>query len=102
MMVPNEGIIPNLTQGMMVEVPCMVGSNGPEPLNVGEIPAFQKGLLENQYAYEKLTMDANLNGSYIDAWHALTLNRLVNDTDTAKALLDDLIEANKEYWPELK
>ena len=102
MMVPNEGIIPNLTQGMMVEVPCMVGSNGPEPLNVGEIPAFQKGLLENQYAYEKLTVDANLNGSYIDAWHALTLNRLVNDTDTAKALLDDLIEANKEYWPELK
>ena len=101
MMVPNEGIIPNLTQGMMVEVPCMVGSNGPEPLNVGEIPAFQKGLLENQYAYEKLTVDANLNGSYVDAWHALTLNRLVNDTDTARAILDDMIEANKDFWPEL-
>lgn len=100
-MVPNDGIIPNLTQGMMVEVPCMVGKDGPEPLNVGEIPAFQKGLLENQYAYEKLTVDANLEGSYTKAWQALTLNRLVNDTDTAKAILDDMIEANRAYWPEL-
>ena len=102
MMVPNTGIVPNLTEGMMLEVPCMVGSNGPEPLNVGPIPSFQKGLLENQFEYEKLTVDANLNGSYVDAWHALTLNRLVNDTDTAKALLDDYIEANKDYWPELR
>lgn len=100
-MTENAGIVSNLTEGMMVEVPCMVGSNGVEPLNVGEIPAFQKGLLENQYAYEKLTVDANLEGSYRKAWDALTLNRLVNDTDKAKALLDAYIEANKGYWPEL-
>ena len=34
--------------------------------------------------------------------NALTLNRCVNDTDVAKAILDDYIEVNKEYWPELK
>ena len=101
MMVENTGIVSNLTEGMMVEVPCMVGVNGPEPLNVGEIPTFIKGLLENQYAYEKLTVDANLEGSYEKAWRALTLNRLVNDSDVAKALLDEYIEANKGYWPEL-
>ena len=69
---------------------------------MGEIPAFQKGLLENQFAYEKLTADAALEGSYRKALDALTLNRLVNDTDKARALLDDYIAANKEYWPELK
>ena len=101
-MTENTGIISNFSEGAMVEVPCRVGSRGVEPLNVGEIPTFQKGLLENQYAYEKLTVDANLEGSYRKAWNALTLNRLVNDTDTAKALLDDYIVANEGYWPELK
>ena len=101
-MTENHGIISNLTEGMMVEVPCHVGINGVEPLAIGEIPTFQKGLLENQYAYEKLTVDANLEGSYQKAWNALTLNRCVNDTQTAKAILDDYIEVNKEYWPELK
>ncbi|MDY4041104.1 MAG: 6-phospho-alpha-glucosidase [Collinsella sp.] len=100
-MTENTGIVSNLTEGMMVEVPCMVGTNGVEPLNVGEIPTFQKGLLENQYAYEKLTADAALEGSYRKALDALTLNRLVGDTDLARALLDDYIEANKGYWPEL-
>lgn len=101
-MTENTGIISNLTEGMMVEVPCHVGINGVEPLNVGEIPTFQKGLLENQFAYEKLTVDACLEGSYKKAWNALTLNRCVNDTDVAKAILDDYIEVNKGYWPELK
>lgn len=101
-MTENTGIISNLTEGMMVEVPCHVGINGVEPLNIGEIPIFQKGLLENQFAYEKLTVDACLEGSYKKAWNALTLNRCVNDTDVAKAILDDYIEVNKEYWPELK
>ena len=101
-MTENTGIISNLTEGMMVEVPCRVGSNGVEALNVGEIPSFHKGLLENQYAYEKLTVDACLEGSYKYAWQALTLNRLVNDTQVAKKLLDEYIVANKGYWPELK
>ena len=101
-MTENTGIISNFSEGAMVEVPCRVGSRGVEALNVGEIPAFQKGLLENQYAYEKLTVDANLEGSYRKAWNALTLNRLVNDTDLARELLDDYIEANRGYWPELK
>lgn len=101
-MTENTGIISNMTEGAMVEVPCRVGAQGVEPLNVGEIPTFQKGLLENQFAYEKLTVDANLEGSYEKAWQALTLNRCVNDTDKAKELLDAYIEANKDYWPELK
>lgn len=101
-MTENTGIVSNLTEGMMVEVPCRIGASGVEPLNVGEIPTFQKGLLENQYAYEKLTVDACLEGSYKKAWTALTLNRCVNDTQLAKAILDDYIAANKEYWPELK
>jgi alpha-galactosidase/6-phospho-beta-glucosidase family protein len=101
-MTENKGIIPNLPEGAMVEVPCHMGSHGPEPLSVGRVPTFQQGLLTNQYCYEKLTADACLEGSYHKALQALTLNRLVNDADAARELLDDYIVANKEYWPELK
>ena len=100
-MVENDGIISNFSQGAMVEVPCIATSNGLEPLNVGEIPSFQKGLLETQFAYEKLTVDACLEGSYHKAWQALTLNRCVNDMEVAKRILDEYIEANQAYWPEL-
>ncbi|ONI38664.1 6-phospho-alpha-glucosidase [Candidatus Epulonipiscium fishelsonii] len=98
----NNGTISNLDSNMMIEVPCRVGANGIEALSIGEIPTFYKGLLENQYAYEKLTVDAVLNGSYQSALQALVLNRTVINTNIAKQLLNELIEANKEYWPTLK
>ena len=60
-----------------------------------------KGLIENQYAYEKLTVEACLEGSYNKALQALTLNRTVIDAKKARKVLDALIEANKGYWPEL-
>lgn len=98
----NNGIIENLDSEMMVEVPCRVGTNGVEPLAIGAIPKFYKGLIEGQHAYESLTVDAWEEGSYMKALKALVLNRTVINTDVAKALLNDLIEANKGYWPELK
>lgn len=97
----NNGTIENLSSGMMLESPVRVGINGVEPLTVGPVKTFYKGLLENQYAYEKLTVDANLEGSYQKAVQALTLNRVVDDFDKAKELLDDYIKVNKDYWPEL-
>ena len=84
---------------MMAEVLSRVGINGIEPINYGEISSFYKGILEKQYAYEKLTVDACLEGNYQKAIKALVLNLCVNDTDKAKKLLDAYIEANKGYWP---
>lgn len=46
MIVENQGAIINFDPTAMVEVPCIVGSNGPEKLVVGEIPRFQKALME--------------------------------------------------------
>ncbi|ABR37084.1 6-phospho-alpha-glucosidase [Clostridium beijerinckii] len=97
----NNGAIQNVSSGMMVEVPCRVGSNGVEPLAVGSVPTFYKGLMENQYAYEKLSVDACLEGSYQKALQALVLNRTVVNTNIAKELLKDLMDANKGYWNEL-
>ena len=101
-MVRNNGIVSNLPDDSMVEVAASLGANGPHPYAVGEIGTFYKGLIEGQHAYEKLTVEAYLEGSYTKALQALTLNRTIGDAKKARKVLDDLIEANKEYWPELK
>ena len=100
--VENKGAISNFDPTAMVEVPCLVGSNGPEPLCQGEIPIFEKGLMEQQAAVERLVVQAWVEGSYQKLWQAFTLSKTVPSARVAKLILDDLIEANKEYWPELK
>lgn len=102
LIVENNGAIENFAPDAMVEIPCIVGKDGYEPLSIGKIPTFQKGLMEEQVAVEKLVVDAWMEHSYLKLWQALTLSKTVPSANVAKALLDDLIEANKDYWPELK
>ncbi|QGU94398.1 6-phospho-alpha-glucosidase [Clostridium bovifaecis] len=98
----NNGLVANVQDDAMVEVAATLGANGPRPMGVGKIGTFYKGMMEQQMAYEKLTVDAYFEGSYNKALQALTLNRTIVDAKKARKILDALIEANKEYWPELK
>ena len=102
LIVPNEGAVENFDRTAMVEIPCIVGSNGYERICQGAIPQFQKGLMEQQVSVEKLAVEAWIEGSYQKMWQALTLSKTVPSARVAKLILDDLIEANKGYWPELK
>ncbi len=102
LIVPNEGAIENFDPEAMVEIPCIVGKDGYEKIAQGKIPQFQKGLMEQQVSVEKLVVEAWIEGSYQKLWQALTLSKTVPSAAVAKQILDDLIEANKEYWPELK
>lgn len=102
LIVPNNGAITNIENDAMVEIPCIVGKDGYEPLTVGEIPHFQKGLMEQQVNCEKLVVDAYEKHSYLKMLQALTLNKCVPSANVAKKILDDFIEVNKAYWPELK
>lgn len=97
----NDGLVENLPNDAMVEVAASLTANGPRPYAVGEIPTFYKGLIEGQYAYEKLTVEAYIEGSYQKALQALTLNRTIVSALKAREVLDALIEANKEYFPKL-
>ena len=102
LIVENNGAIKNFDPTAMVEIPCIVGNEGPEPLVVGDIPQFQKGMMEQQVSVEKLTVDAWINHSYLKLWQALTLSKTVPSARVAKLILDDLIEVNKDFWPSLK
>ena len=101
LIVKNEGAIANVSEDAMVEVPCIVSKRGYEPLCMGSIPHFQKGMIEQQVAVEKLVVDAYQQESYEKLWQALSLSKTVPSATVAKQILDELIEANKEYWPTL-
>ncbi len=100
--VPNNGVISNFTSGAIVECISRINSSGYQPFSVGEIDTFHKGLMEVMKAYEILTVEASLEGSYTKALKALTLNPIVPSTHIAKKLLDDYIKINEEYWTPLK
>lgn len=102
LIVENDGAISNFDHTAMVEIPCLVGSNGPEKIVQGKIPQFQKGLMEQQVSVEKLVVSAWIEGSYEKLWQAISLSKTVPSVSVAKDILDDLIEANKDYWPELR
>lgn len=100
--VKNHGSISNFDSNSVVEVPAYIGSMGAESITIGEIPTFQKGLMEMQKAYEKMTVDAALTGSYQTAIEAVMLNKTIPNYTVGKKVLDELLLANKGMWPELK
>ena len=100
--VENNGAIPNMPADAMVEVPAYIRSWGPEPVSIPAIPTFHKGMMENQLASEKLAVDAYFENSYDKALQAIAINKTVPSTTVARKILDDLIEANGDYWPTLK
>ena len=59
-------------------------------------------MIEQQLASEKCLVDAYMENSYDKALKALTLNKTVSSALKAKDILDSLIEANKDFWPELR
>ncbi len=101
-MVPNNGAINNLSDDTMVEIPAYISSHGVEPIRFGEISRFYKGLIEQQDACEGLLVEAYKENSYKKALMAFTMNRTIPSAGVAKKLLDDMIKANKDYWPKLK
>ena len=101
LIVENDGAVSNFDPTAMVEVPCIVDKSGYKKICQGKIPQFQKGMMEEQVSVEKLAVEAWIEGSYQKLWQALTLSKTVPSAKVAKLILDDLIEANKDFWPEL-
>jgi 6-phospho-beta-glucosidase len=97
--VRNEGAIPNLGDDDVVEISCSVDRAGAHPLPVDPLPPEMHGLVAQVKAYERLTILAAMSGSREDALLALMTNPLVSDYDTAKPLLDALLEVNRPYLP---
>ncbi|MEO7588278.1 MAG: 6-phospho-beta-glucosidase [Arachnia sp.] len=94
--VANRGLLPDLDDAAVIEVPCRVDGRGVVPIQGTALPDHGRGMVVNAKYVERRTMDAAINKSREDALLALTHHPLVDSYTVAEALLDDLIGAFDE------
>jgi 6-phospho-beta-glucosidase len=98
----NQGTIDGMPPDASVEVPVHVSSGLIRPMNVGSIPEECLGLIKQVKSYERLTIEAAVEGSYEKALHALTIHPLVADETLAEVILNGYIDAHGSNFPKLK
>ncbi|MEW9925462.1 6-phospho-beta-glucosidase [Clostridium butyricum] len=98
--VRNNGAIEGIDDNSAVEVSCIITKDGPKPLSIGKLPVAVNGLVQTIKSFEKLVVDAAVEVDYNKALLALTINPLIPSEKMAKILLDELLEAHKEYLPQ--
>lgn len=98
--VKNNGALDFMEEDDVVEVKCMVGGNGAVPVKIEKFDNDHiKGLMKAVKAYEKLAVKASLTGDYGHALAALLVHPLIGDYSKARAVLEDMLEANRAYLP---
>lgn len=97
--IQNHGTIPQLPEDCVIETNCVIGSNGAMPLPEIEVPQVILGLMQQVKAYEILTIEAAITGDRKKAFMALLNHPLVHDARDARGILNDMLEAHKEYLP---
>ncbi|MCS3431138.1 6-phospho-beta-glucosidase [Klebsiella sp. BIGb0407] len=96
----NNGAIHGLPDDAVVETNCIIDAQGATPLVFGELPLVMKGITQQIKAFEQLTVEAAVKGDRHLALLALVSNPLVGDVETATAVLDEVIELNRQWLPQ--
>ncbi|MEO2075298.1 MAG: 6-phospho-beta-glucosidase [Bacillus sp. (in: firmicutes)] len=96
----NKGAIASLPYDSAVELSCMITKDGPKPIAVGELPIQIRGLVQQMKSFERVAIEAAISGNYDQALLALTINPLVPSDRVAKVILDEMLEAHKDYLPQ--
>lgn len=97
--VRNNGAIAGIDDDSAIEASCVITGHGPVPLTVGRMPVAVNGLIQQIKTFERLAVEAAVEGSYEKALLALCTNPLTDDEKLAKVVADELFEAHKEYLP---
>ena len=98
----NDGAIGNLPDNAIVEVSCVVGGYGIQPIHVGKLPDPIASILSNHVTVQELTVDAALTGDRNMAYKALLQDPQVSSRLTmekTEKMLDDLLNAHAQYLP---
>lgn len=100
--VPNQGAITEMDPKDVVEISCKVDRDGIHPLPIGSIPEPQLLLMKTIKLYERLTVESIFKHSRSLAASALMFHPLVLSYSRAKSLVNEYLEAHREYVGEWK
>lgn len=101
--VPNTGgLVPNLPEEAIVEVPIEVDGSGVRGIEVGPLPTAVAALCQRQIAIQELLVQAYHERSRKLLLQALTLEPVVDDLKRAEEMIDVMLRAQAGYLPELR
>jgi len=95
--IPNDGIITNLPQDLVVECPAIVNKDGLHGVPLGDYPKGLAALLRTQASVQDLVVEAILTKSKKVALQALLADPVINSTSQAKNILESMLKLQKKY-----
>jgi len=101
--VPNNGLIENLPDACIVEVPCHVDRNGIQPIRIGRVPSQLSAVMSLSISVQQLTVEAALTRNRDRIYQAALLDPHTSaqlSPDQIWRLVDDLIERHGDLLPE--
>ncbi|MEK5499214.1 6-phospho-beta-glucosidase [Bacillus sp. FSL M8-0077] len=96
----NRGAIASIPAESAVEVNCIITKDGPKPIATGDLHVAVRGLVQQIKSFERVAAEAAVTGDYETALVAMTINPLVPSDEIAKKILDEMLEAHREYLPQ--
>jgi alpha-galactosidase len=96
----NDGLIANLPDWAVVEVPAVAGADGVHGVQVGALPRGIAALLNTQAHVQDLVVEAAVHGSRELALQALLADPVVHDAAAAERCLDELLATHAAYLPQ--
>jgi alpha-galactosidase len=97
---PNRGYIPNLPEGVIVEVPGMVTGAGVVGQEVGPLPRAIAELCRREISAVQLCVEATVHGDRQAALQCLLLDPVIRDIDTAQSILEDYLITYRDVLPQ--
>jgi len=96
----NNGAIASIPNDSAVEISSVITKDGPKPIAIGDLPVPVRGLVQQIKSFERVAAEAAVTGDYDLAVLALTINPLVASDSLAKQIVDEMLEAHKNYLPQ--
>jgi alpha-galactosidase len=100
--VPNGGLIPNLPDWAIVEIPAVVDATGVHGLPLGALPEPIAAMCRTQATIIDRVVEAGVHGDRHAALEALLLDPVVNGISQAEAILNEMLEVHKDFLPQFK
>jgi alpha-galactosidase len=100
--VPNTGLIPNLPESAVVEVPAVVNAEGAHPIGIGPLPTGLAAVLGRHALVQRLTADAALRADRSALRQAMAADPLLDaslEPHQIEALTAEMLEVNASHLP---
>ncbi len=94
---PNNGAISNLANDIIVEVPAVIGPDGPKAVQYGPLPEGVAPYCQLIGSINNIVADAAATGSRELALQALLLDPFIHSVTVAEALLEDMLAYSRQY-----